>query len=112
MLVYVLDRYWELLYLVSKIRHEATARKGRKQPNIIAKRNSKNTKYSNGFYLNDKVKVFGKVGYITGFTSGGAYIKDIENNYITIPNKTYKQVGFKNLAFINHNNNWQFIPRL
>ncbi len=92
--------------------HEATARKGRKVPNREVKRNSKNTPCSNGFYLNDKVKVFGKVGYITGFTSGGAYIKDIENNYITIPNKTYKQVGFKNLAFINHNNNWQFIPRL
>jgi hypothetical protein len=92
--------------------HEATARKGRKTPNREAKRNSKNTPYSNGFYLNDKVSVFGKVGYITGFTSGGAYVKDIEDNYITMPDKSYKQVGFKNLAFINHNNNWQFIPHL
>lgn len=89
--------------------HEATARKGRKEPNREAKRNSKNTKYSNGFYLNDKVRVFNKIGWISGFCNGGCYVKDIENNYITIPNKKYKQVGFKNLELINHNNNWQFI---
>lgn len=88
--------------------HEAIPRKGRKEPNRTAKRNSKNTKYSNGFYLNDKVKVFDKVGYISGFTSGGVYIKDIEGTYITVPNKTYKQVSFKNIKFINHNNNWQY----
>jgi len=61
---------------------------------------------------NDKVKVFGKVGFITGFTNGGAYIQDIEGNYITIPNKSYKQVSFKYIEFINHNNNWQFISHL
>lgn len=58
--------------------HEATARKGRKEPNCDAKRNSKNTPYYKGFYLNDKVSVLGQAGYITGFTSGGAYIKDSE----------------------------------
>jgi len=42
----------------------------------------------------------------------GIYVKDIENNYITIPGKTYKQVSFKHLEFISHNNNWQFIPHL
>ena len=92
--------------------HEATARKGRKTPNKTQKRNSKNTKEQNGFYLNDKVRVFGKVGFISGFTSGGCYVKDIENRYITIPDKTYKQVSFKHLEFINHNNNWQFISHL
>ena len=92
--------------------HEATARKGRKEPNKTQKRNSKNTKYQNGFYINDKVRAFGKVGFISGFTNGGCYIKDIENNYITIPDKTYKQVSFKHLEFVNHNNNWQFIPHL
>lgn len=92
--------------------HEATARKGRKTPNKTQKRNSKNTKYQNGFYLNDKVRVFGKVGFISGFTNGGCYVKDIENNYITIPDKTYKQVSFKHLEFICHNNNWQFISHL
>ena len=92
--------------------HEATARKGRKTPNKTQKRNSKNTKYQNGFYLNDKVRLFGEVGFISGFTSGGCYVKDIENSYITIPDKAYKQVSFKHLEFINHNNNWQFISRL
>lgn len=92
--------------------HEATARRGRKTSNKTQKRNSKNTKYQNGFYLNDKVRLFGKIGFISGFTSGGCYVKDIENSYITIPDKTYKQVSFKHLEFINHNNNWQFISRL
>jgi hypothetical protein len=89
--------------------HEATARKGRKEPNVKSIRNSKNTKYSGGFYLNDKVKVFGKIGWISGFCSGGCYVKDIDDNYITIPNKNYKQVGFKKLVLMCHNNNWQFI---
>lgn len=92
--------------------HEATARKSRKEPNKTQKRNSKNTKYQNGFHLNDKIRAFGKVGFISGFTSGGCYIKDIENNYMTMPDKTYKQVSFKHLEFVNHNNNWQFIPHL
>lgn len=60
--------------------HEATARKGRKEPNCFQKRNSKNTPFYRGFYLNDKVKVFGhgQIGYITGFTSGGAYVKNVD----------------------------------
>lgn len=90
--------------------HEATARKGRKAPNRTAKRNSKNTPFHKGFYLNDKVSVLSKIGYITGFTSGGAYIKDVENNYITLPSKSYNQVGIANLHLLCHNNNWQYIP--
>ena len=89
--------------------HEAIPRKGRKEPNRLAKRNKKNTKYSNGFYLNDKVRLFGKIGWISGFCTCGVYVKDIKNNYITIPEKSYKQVGYKNLKLINHNNNWQFV---
>ena len=89
--------------------HEATARKGRKEPNRETKRNSKNTPYSKGFYLNDKVSVFGKIGWISGFSVGSCYIKDITDNYILVPGKNYKQVGFKNLRFISHNNNWQYI---
>lgn len=92
--------------------HEATAREGRKEPNRTARRNKKNTKCSGGYYLNDKVKVFGKIGFISGFTKGGAYVKDIENSYITMPGKNYKQVGFKNLEFLHHNHNWQFISLL
>ncbi|MEA1973951.1 MAG: hypothetical protein U9N10_00185, partial [Bacillota bacterium] len=97
--------------------HEAIARKGRKTKNTTQKRNSKNTKEVNHkkygtFYLNDKVELFGKVGFVSGFTSSGVYVKDINNNYITIPNKSYKQVSLKYAKQINHNNNWQFIPHL
>lgn len=92
--------------------HEATSRKGKKVPNRNQTRNSKNTKYQNGFYLNDKVKVFGETGFISGFTGGGCYIKDIEDNYITVPNKTYKQVSFRHIELNSHNNNWQFISHL
>lgn len=92
--------------------HEATARKGRKEPNRTQTRNSKNTKYQNGFHLNDKVQIFDRIGFISGFCQGGVYVKDISGNYITLPDKTYKQVGYKHLEFINHNNNWQFIPHL
>ena len=88
--------------------HEAIPRKGRKFPNTTQKRNSKNTKERNGFYLNDEVKVFGKVAWISGFCKGGVYVKDINNNYITLPGKTYKQVSYKYLEKESHNNNWQF----
>ena len=89
--------------------HEATARKGRKEPNKTQKRNSKNTPYCKGFYLNDRVSVLGKIGYISGFASGSAYVKDRNDNYITLPDKSYCQVGFSNLQLLCHNNNWQFV---
>jgi hypothetical protein len=92
--------------------HEATARKGRKTKNVLSTRNSKNTKESNGFYLNDKVRLFDKIGFISGFTSGGCYVKDVFGKYITIVGKSYKQVSFKFLEVLEHNNNWQFIPHL
>ena len=93
--------------------HEATARKGRKEPNCFQKRNSKNTPFYRGFYLNDKVKVsgHGQIGYITGFTSGGAYVKNVDGEYITIPNKSYKQVSIKYLKLLSHNNNWQYVVK-
>ena len=93
--------------------HEATARKGRKEPNCFQKRNSKNTPFYRGFYLNDKVKVFGhgQIGYITGFTSGGAYVKNVDGEYITIPNKSYNQVSIKYLKLLSHNNNWQYVVK-
>ena len=66
--------------------HEATARKGRKTKNIESKRNKKNVKQLKGFYLNDRVRVYGQIGYITGFTGTGmAYVKDIHGSYITKP---------------------------
>ncbi|MDY0404775.1 RNA-guided endonuclease IscB [Virgibacillus sp. 179-BFC.A HS] len=93
--------------------HEATARKGRKYKNVTSKRNGKNIKFSGGFYLNDKVKLFGKTGYITGFTgTNGAYVKTIDGDYITVPTKHYKQVGLKHLTRLHHNNNWQFEQKI
>lgn len=89
--------------------HEATARKGRKTKNTESKRNEKNTNYANGFYLNDKVEIFGQTGYITGFSGDSSvYVKNINDEYITIPEKKYKQVPISNLKFISHNNNWQY----
>ena len=108
-LIYFINSIFKIKQFRKKKRslHEATARKGRKQPNIESKRNSKNTPYYNGFYLNDSVRLFNKRGYITGFCSGGCYVKDIQGNYITVPNKKYKQINCKYLQFIKHNNNWQ-----
>jgi hypothetical protein len=91
--------------------HEATARKGRKEPNRTQRRNAKNTKALKRFYLNDKVRYNGQIGFITGFTGKTmAYIKDIEGNYITKSGKTYKQVNLSDCQLLNHQNNWQFIP--
>ena len=93
--------------------HEATARKGRKKPNRTQKRNNKNKPYYKGFWLNDKVSVLGQIGYITGFTiGGGAYIKNKNNKYITLPNKSYKYISTSNLKVLSHNNNWQYIKNV
>ena len=88
--------------------HEAIARKGRKEPNRNQKRNRKNTKEINGWYLNDKVVFRGKVGWIRGFSGTRAYIVDINGDYIQMPNKTYKQITLCKLEFLCHNNNWQY----
>lgn len=88
--------------------HEANPRKGRRSPNVYAVRNAKNTKEHKGWYLNDKVSLLGKVGWICGFASGGCYVKDIHGEYITLPGKSYKQVGLGHLKFICHNNTWQY----
>lgn len=90
--------------------HEATARKGRKEPNRTQRRNAKNTKGSKGFFLNDKVQIYGQTGFISGFTGKTmGYVKDIDGEYITAPGKAYKQVSLKECALISHNNNWQMM---
>ena len=88
--------------------HEATARKGRKQKNTLSKRNEKNTKQVGNWCLNDQVRLFGQVGWISGFSGKSGYVKDIHGNYITMPNKTYKQVTLSSLKFMCRNNNWQY----
>lgn len=87
--------------------HEATARKGRKIPNVTSKRNAKNTKYAKGFWLNDYVKIkdSNKKGYISGFSQSSCYIKDTFGNYLTISDR-YKQVALSKLDRLSHHNNW------
>lgn len=86
--------------------HEANPRKGRKVPNQTAKRNAKNTKAKKDFFLNDYVKINNSSlkGYISGFTSSSAYIKNCLGQYLTI--SKYKQTTLSKLQLLNHHNNW------
>lgn len=92
--------------------HESIPRKGRKAPNINQTRNNKNVKERKGLHLGDKVRVFGKVGFISGFDSSNFYITDIEGNYITMPDVKYKQVSQKYIKKLEHNNNWLYISNI
>lgn len=86
--------------------HESVPRKGRKAKNTTSKRNEKNKKSMKGICLNDKVRVFGNVGFVSGFDSSSVYVTDIHGEYITNPEKNYKQISVKNIEIIGHNNNW------
>ena len=89
--------------------HEATARKGRKEPNTESRRNAKNTKASGGFFLNDEVETTdGRIGYISGFSGKNAcYVKSIEGEYIVQPGKKHRQQHLKGLRRRSHQGNWQ-----
>jgi len=90
--------------------HEANPRKGsKKKKNTAAKRNNKNTKYQDGFYLNDRVEYMGAKGFISGFCKNGVYVIGYDGKYITKPGKTYKQLPPKEVNFISHERGWQFI---
>lgn len=94
--------------------HEANPRKGRKEPNRTAKRNSKNTKRvtigkgaaRRTFCVYDRVRYGDKTGWISGFTGNSAYVKDAHDDYISVPGKTYKQVPLSGLRILSRNNNW------
>ena len=87
--------------------HEATPRKGRKEPNRTAKRNNKNTKKSGRFFLYDKISYSGRIGWITGFTGAySAYAKDENGDYITVSGKNHKQLLLSELCNLGHNNGW------
>ena len=91
------------------------------QPNVMAKTRAEGVARSTaqshreqlkGIFLGDTVSVFGQRGYVSGFTgTSGFYVKTIDNEYIKKPGKTYKQVGYKDITFISHNNNWQLSTR-
>ncbi|WP_242223814.1 RNA-guided endonuclease IscB [Bacillus cereus group sp. BfR-BA-01380] len=89
--------------------HEASARKGRKTKNTSAKRNNKNTPHIDGIYLGDKVKVFGQIGFVTGFTGKMVYVQDIHGQYIRNSTKSYKQVKILDIERIHHTNNWKLL---
>ncbi|WP_236700828.1 RNA-guided endonuclease IscB, partial [Agrilactobacillus composti] len=86
--------------------HEATARKGRKTPNRVSKRNAKNTKAVSGFHLNDYVQLpNSQRGYISGFSGKTTCYVKAGNHYLTVSPK-YKQVSLSKLKVIRHQNNW------
>lgn len=91
--------------------HEATIRKGLKEPNRAQKRHLKNTKRFKNWYLNDEVIVFSRKGYISGFGGSTVYIRDLFDDYIKDDNKKNTQISVKKLKLISHNNNWKYIHR-
>ena len=91
--------------------HEATIRKGIKEPNKTQERHRKNTKCFKSWYLNDEVIVFSKKGYISGFGGSTVYIKDLFDNYMKDGNKKNTQISAKKLKLVSHNNNWKYIHR-
>ncbi len=86
--------------------HEATPRKGRKEPNRLAVRNQKNTKNVGKYHLYDTVQYRTQTGYITGFTGKAAYVQTFEGVYIKPEGKIYKQISLSELKLLRHNNNW------
>lgn len=89
--------------------HEATPRKGRKEPNRTQKRAAKNTTSVKGFHISDKVRAGGRIGYISGFSGNNAYIKDAEGSYVTQAGKSHKQFRLADTQKICSNRNWIFI---
>lgn len=87
--------------------HESIPRKGRKLPNVRQKRNAKNTKFSSGLYLNDKVAFRGQKGWVSSFTGSSVRIWDIDGNYVSMQEKSYTQVPASKVRKLSHNNGWQ-----
>ena len=96
--------------------HEATPRKGRKEPNREQKRNAKNTpfverkKFGDRIYLGDKLSAQGKVGYVSGFTGSSAYLRGSEGQLLSFPNskgKEYPMVSLSQCERLHHTDGWQ-----
>jgi hypothetical protein len=87
--------------------HEANPRKGRKEPNRIAKRNSRNTPRVGAFSLYDKVEYNGQIGWITGFSGkSSAYIQKFDGKYLTPTGKAYKLISLSNICILAKCNGW------
>ena len=95
--------------------HEVNPTRGRrKTKNINAERRNKNVPSKAGWYMNDMVRIFNRIGWIYGFSGGEkgkeCVVRDI-NGEIIRDNKRVKNnpnVKFQDLQFIRHNNNWQY----
>ena len=88
--------------------HEASPRKGKKEPNREAKRNGKNTKSSRGYNRWDKVSFCGQVGWIKSFCSNGdaARVVNADGKYMAIPGTNNICHMLPTLKLLSHNNNW------
>jgi hypothetical protein len=87
--------------------HEANPRKGRKEPNRTAERNSKNTPRVGSFSLYDKVEYNGQTGWITGFSGKyNAYVQTFDGKYLTPTGKTYKNISLSSLCILAKCNGW------
>lgn len=99
--------YYRQVHRKKRSLHEATPRKGKKEPNHTAKRNVKNVPYVGKFHINDKVKgPDGNIGFITGLTGSAAYITDFIGEYIYPEGKDYKQHTLSSLRYVHHCGNW------
>ena len=99
--------YYRQLRKQKRSIHESIPRKGRKEPNWSAKRNKKNTCRIGKLYLNDKVRVFGRNGWISGFSGTiSVYVKTNKDEYIKVPGKSHKLIPAKELTVRTHCNNW------
>jgi hypothetical protein len=87
--------------------HEATARKGRKQPNRNQRRNRKNVFTVKGFHRWDTVLYRGRKGFISGFAGpSSCRIIDIDGKSIKDPGKSYIQVNLSEVQLIHRNQNY------
>lgn len=99
--------YYRQLRKQKRSLHEATPRKGKKEPNRKARRNKKNTSHVGDIYLNDKVTVYGKTGWISGFSGGSSvYVKDNKGNFIYPLGKDHKLIPIREVSVKTHCNNW------
>lgn len=85
--------------------HEATPRKGRKEPNRTARRNVKNIPFVGKFHIYDKVEFNEKKAFISGFTGKSAYIVDFNGKYIIELGRSYKQISLSKLKLLSISNN-------
>ncbi|RXS72591.1 hypothetical protein [Blautia faecicola] len=104
--------YYRQLRKQKRSLHEATPRKGIREPNRDAKRNKKNTSHVGNSYLNDKVKVYGQTGWVSGFSgSSSVYVRDRNGRYLTVHGKNYKLIPVRDLHVHAHSNNWAVYNR-